>query len=133
MVSTAVTCGIRVSVQPRYLAHRSDPAAGRYVFAYTVLIVNEGTDPAQLLTRHWIITDAAGTVEEVRGPGVVGETPRLEPGEAFQYTSGCILRTPRGTMHGTYQMVRDDGEAFDVEIPAFVLYAPTPESDRYLN
>ena len=132
-VSTAVTNGIRVSVEALYLPHHSDPAEDRYVFAYTVVIANDGAEPAKLRTRHWIITDAYGEVEEVRGAGVVGEQPYLAPGQAFQYTSGCVLKTPRGTMHGTYQMVRDDGGEFDAEIAPFVLAAPKAESDRYLN
>ncbi len=132
-VSEAVTQGIRVSVHPQYLPHRSNPAEQRYMFAYTVVITNDGDRAARLETRHWIITDGTGHVEEVRGPGVVGEFPHLQPGQAFQYTSGCVLETPRGTMHGTYQMVRDDGEKFDAVIAPFVLAAPTPDSDRYLN
>jgi ApaG protein len=132
-VSSALTQGIRVSVESLYLPQHSDPEIPRYVFAYTVVIANEGDRPARLVTRHWIITDAAGEVEEVRGPGVVGETPHLRPGQAFQYTSGCALKTPRGTMHGAYQMVRDDGEEFDAEIAPFALRAPTPDADRYLN
>lgn len=122
--STATTEGIRVSVRSRYLAEQSAPDQGRYVFAYTIVIANHGTRTAQLRTRHWIITDARGTIEEVRGDGVVGEQPRLEPGEQFQYTSGCVLKTPLGTMQGTYQMVRDDGDEFDAEIATFSLVAP---------
>jgi len=109
------------------------PSERRYAFAYTVVIANEGTAPAKLMTRHWIITDGLGVVEEVQGPGVVGEQPHLGPGQQFQYTSGCVLKTPRGTMHGTYQMVRDSGEGFDAEIAPFVLAAPTPDSERFLN
>jgi ApaG protein len=99
-----LTEGIRVRVQSHYLADQSSPRDDRYVFAYTITISNEGTRTAQLRTRHWIITDARGTVEEVRGDGVVGEQPRLSPGQSFQYTSGCVLTTPVGTMHGTYRM-----------------------------
>ena len=122
-----------MSVESRYLPQHSVPSEDRYVFAYTVVIANEGASTAQLMTRHWIITDGRGEVEEVRGPGVVGEQPRLAPGQEFQYTSGCVLKTPRGTMHGTYQMTRDDGDEFDAEIAPFVLSAPTPDSERYLN
>jgi ApaG protein len=98
--STTVTEGIRVVVRSAYLSDQSLPLANRYVFAYTVLIANEGTEPAQLRTRHWIITDGNGKVEEVRGPGVVGQEPFLEPGEHFEYTSGCVLPTPRGQKIG---------------------------------
>lgn len=132
-MSSAITEGIRVTVEALYLPQHSNPDEHRYMFAYTVVIANEGDEPAQLQTRHWIITDAHGEVEEVRGPGVVGETPHLAPGQEFQYTSGCVLNTPRGTMHGTYQMVRDGGAGFDAVIAPFVLSAPIPDSDRYLN
>jgi ApaG protein len=123
-VSSAVTEGIRVSVQANYVAAESAPRAKRYVFTYTVKIVNEGNAPAQLRSRHWIITDGAGKVEEVRGPGVVGQQPHLRPGEQFEYTSGCVLTTPRGEMRGTYQMVRPDGSHFDATIAAFSLLLP---------
>ncbi len=123
-MSNAVTEGIRVSVKSEYLADQSVPASKRYVFAYTVRIENEGSEPAQLRTRHWIITDGSGKVEEVRGPGVVGQTPYLRPGERFEYTSGCVLQTPRGDMHGTYQMHRPDGREFDAVIARFVLALP---------
>lgn len=132
-MSSATTQGIRVSVDTQYLPMHSDPDSERYVFSYTILIENVGTQPARLETRHWLITDAVGVVEEVKGPGVVGETPHLSPGEQFRYTSGCALKTPRGTMHGTYQMVRDDGDEFDAEIAPFLLTAPVPESERFLN
>jgi ApaG protein len=122
--STAVTEGIRVVVRSAYLANQSLPLANRYVFAYTVLIANEGTEPAQLRTRHWIITDGEGKVEEVRGPGVVGQEPLLKPGEHFEYTSGCVLRTARGQMHGTYQMHRPGGRVFDATIAPFLLALP---------
>jgi ApaG protein len=122
--STAVTEGIRVVVRSAYLADQSLPLANRYVFAYTVLIANEGTEPAQLRTRHWIITDGEGKVEHVRGPGVVGQEPYLKPGEHFEYTSGCVLRTPRGQMHGTYQMHRSNGLVFDALIAPFLLALP---------
>jgi ApaG protein len=130
--STAVTGGIRVRVESAYLEDRSSPRDDRYVFAYTITISNEGPASAQLKTRHWIITDARGTVEEVRGDGVVGEQPRLAPGQSFQYTSGCVLNTPIGTMHGSYRFWRDDGSYFDAEIAAFSLAAPmsrTPTAD----
>src|ERR1700758_3781023 len=122
--STATTEGIRVSVKSQYLADQSVPANKRYVFAYTVTIANEGAEPVQLQTRHWIITDGTGKVEEVKGPGVVGQTPYLRPGEQFEYTSGCILQTARGQMHGTYQMVRPDGRMFDAVIAPFLLALP---------
>jgi ApaG protein len=122
--SSAVTDGIRVRVQSHYLADQSSPPDDRYVFAYTITISNEGTSTAQLRTRHWIITDGRGTVEEVRGDGVVGEQPRLSPGQSFQYTSGCVLRTPIGTMQGTYRMWKDDGSYFDAQIAPFSLASP---------
>ena len=122
--SSAVTEGIRVTVRSQYLPDQSVPGSKRYVFAYTVRIENEGSEPAQLRTRHWVITDGAGKVEEVRGPGVVGQTPFLRPGEHFEYTSGCILQTARGDMRGTYQMVRPDGREFDAAIARFVLALP---------
>jgi ApaG protein len=122
--STALTEGIRVSVRSQYVADQSVPLAQRYVFAYTVRIANEGIEPAQLRTRHWVITDAGGKMEEVRGPGVVGQTPYLRPGEHFEYTSGCVLQTSRGQMHGSYQMYRPDGRMFEAEIAPFMLALP---------
>ena len=122
--STALTEGIRVSVRSQYVADQSVPLAQRYVFAYTVRIDNEGVEPAQLRTRHWVITDAGGKMEEVRGPGVVGQTPYLRPGEHFEYTSGCVLQTSRGQMHGSYQMYRPDGRMFEAEIAPFMLALP---------
>ena len=122
--SNAVTDGIRVTVRSQYVPDQSSPAGKRYVFAYTVRILNEGPSPAQLRTRHWIITDGNGKVEEVRGPGVVGQTPLLRPGEHFEYTSGCVLTTPRGEMRGTYQMERPDGVGFDAIIAPFLLALP---------
>jgi len=124
LVSTAVTRGIRVTVESRYIAEQSMPSAQHYVFAYHVTISNQGTVTAQLRARHWIITDGEGNVQEVRGPGVVGEQPVLRPGEQFEYTSGCVLPTPRGSMHGTYQMVTDGGEQFEAEIASFPLALP---------
>ena len=123
-MSTAVTEGIRVTVESVYVADQSAPRAQRYVFAYTVKISNEGAEGAQLRTRHWIITDGNGKVEEVRGPGVVGQQPFLRPGDHFEYTSGCVLPTPRGHMHGTYQMHRPDGTMFDATIASFQLALP---------
>jgi ApaG protein len=123
-MSEALTKGIRVSVESVYLPDRSSPGTHQYVFAYTVRIANEGPQTAQLRTRHWVITDGNGKVQEVRGEGVVGKQPVLEPGEAFEYTSGCVLETPHGTMHGTYQMVRNDGVEFDAEIAPFLLAVP---------
>lgn len=123
-VSTAVTDGIRVTVESTYVPEQSSPRGHRYVFAYTVRIVNEGLDEAQLKSRHWVITDAKGKVEEVRGAGVVGQQPRLRPGEKFEYTSGCVLETSRGQMRGAYQMERSDGSRFEADIAAFALSMP---------
>ena len=116
-------------VQSLYLPDQSSPSDDRYVFAYTITISNESTRPAQLRTRHWIITDARGAIEEVRGDGVVGEQPRLAPGQSFQYTSGCALTTSVGTMHGTYRFWRDDGSYFDAVIAPFSLCAPIRNED----
>lgn len=115
---------INVDVNTAYLAEQSDPSSDRYVFAYTVTISNAGTASAQLISRHWIITDAENVVQEVKGLGVVGEQPLLQPGESFEYTSGTALATPVGTMRGTYQMVAEDGNKFDAEIPQFTLSMP---------
>jgi ApaG protein len=123
-VSVAVTQGIRVEVRAEFRPERSAPAARRFLFTYTVRLANEGSDPARLESRHWIITDANGQHEEVRGEGVVGQKPRLAAGETFEYTSFCILRTPFGSMRGSYQMVREDGRTFDAEIAAFTLAVP---------
>jgi ApaG protein len=123
-VSSAVTHGIRVAVQSEFRADRSDPATGRWIYTYTVRIANEGGAPAQLVARHWVITDAHGDREEVVGDGVVGQQPTLEPGEHFDYTSFCVLKTPHGSMRGTYRMVREDGTTFDAEIAPFPLVAP---------
>ncbi len=108
----------------QFIDGQSDPAADRFVFAYTINIRNEGSVPAQLMSRHWIITDANGNVREVHGPGVVGEQPNIQPGEGFQYSSGAVLETPVGTMHGSYQMVAADGVAFDAAIKPFSLAIP---------
>lgn len=117
----------------KYLAHQSAPTNNRFVFSYEVTITNDGPDTVQLRTRHWVITDAQQRVEEVRGEGVVGEKPKLESGQSFQYTSGCILKTTFGTMHGSYQMYRADGTRFDAEIPAFLLAAPFAGAGGPLN
>jgi ApaG protein len=115
---------ISINVNTSYLAEQSDPASDRYVFAYTITIANTGTVAAQLISRHWIITDAENVTQEVKGLGVVGEQPLLRPGESFEYTSGTAMATPVGTMHGTYQMVAEDGNKFDAEIPVFTLSMP---------
>jgi len=115
---------ISITVNTAYLADQSDPASDRYVFSYTITIANSGTVAAQLISRHWIITDAENVTQEVKGLGVVGEQPLLRPGESFEYTSGTAMATPVGTMHGTYQMVADDGNKFEAEIPRFTLSMP---------
>ena len=123
-MSNAVTNGILVTVRSQYIPERSSISGKQYAFAYTVKIANQGPVTTRLESRHWIITDAVGHVEEVRGPGVVGVQPRLRPGEAFEYTSGTPLTTPSGIMVGTYQMESESGERFDVNIPAFSLDSP---------
>ena len=115
---------INVDVDTLYIESESSPVNSQYVFAYTITITNEGTEAAKLMTRHWVITDANGHVEEVHGDGVVGEQPYLRPGEGFQYTSGAVLKTPVGTMSGSYQMLADNGSNFDAEIPEFILSSP---------
>jgi len=115
---------IRVDVETNYVEEQSDPKERRFVFAYTITLRNEGQMPAKLLTRHWIITDADGKVQEVRGDGVVGEQPHLKPGQGFRYSSGTMIATPVGAMQGSYQMVSDDGERFDAPIPPFRLAMP---------
>lgn len=115
---------INVSVASDYLPEQSHPQRERYVFAYTVTIRNQGSESARLLSRHWILTDANGQVQEVRGDGVVGEQPHLRPGETYKYTSGTEITTPIGSMHGSYQMIADDGTHFDAPIPAFSLASP---------
>jgi ApaG protein len=122
--SEAVTNNVRVEVESRYAPELSQPFQGQWVFHYTVRITNEGDETVQLLSRHWIITNAMGYTEEVKGPGVVGEQPVLAPGEAFQYTSRSPLTTSTGLMKGTYQMVTEDGTHFDVEIAPFALHEP---------
>jgi ApaG protein len=120
----ATTRDITVTVQPRYLDDQSVPDAGHFVWAYHVHIHNNSGETVQLLTRHWVITDAEGRVHEVRGEGVIGKQPILRPGESFEYASGTPLSTPSGMMMGTYQMQGDDGERFDIDIPAFSLDSP---------
>jgi ApaG protein len=116
---------IAISVETRYLPEQSSPEQTHFAFAYQVTIENKGQRTAQLLNRHWIITDAEGRVQEVRGPGVIGEQPVLHPGERFQYTSGAVLPTPVGSMHGSYEMLADDGRSFEVPIPPFRLAVAT--------
>ena len=111
----------RVEVEPRFLPEQSAPSQGLYSFSYTITITNTGEVPSQLISRHWVISNSAGEREEVKGLGVVGQQPLLKPGEAFQYTSGCRLRTPTGSMQGSYFCVAEDGERFEVQIPAFML------------
>lgn len=115
---------ITVKVHTTYLPEQSDEALDRYVFAYTIVLSNAGTVPAQLISRHWIISDGSGGVQEVRGLGVVGEQPLLKPGDSFEYTSGTAISTPVGSMKGSYQMVAEDGLRFDAAIPEFILSVP---------
>jgi ApaG protein len=124
MTSEAITRNVRVRVRTRYDPARSNPADNLWFFEYTVQISNEGTDTVQLVSRHWIITDALNQVHEVKGLGVVGKQPVLAPGEEFEYTSGCPLTTPFGSMRGTYQMLTDRQERFDIEVAPFVLTEP---------
>lgn len=126
-----VTQDIQVTVLTEFVPERSDADEATYFWAYTVEISNQGGETVQLTARHWRITDGNGRLEEVRGPGVVGEQPVLKPGESFRYTSGCPLSTPSGIMTGTYKMVTDKGNAFDVEIPVFSL--DSPYASRVLN
>jgi len=115
---------IRVDVETAYIAAQSNPAENRFVFSYTITIRNQGDVPAKLLTRHWVITDSNGKVQEVRGEGVVGEQPHIRPGDGYRYSSGAVLETPVGSMHGAYQMVNDRGETFDAPIAPFRLAMP---------
>ncbi len=124
MMSETITRGVAISVRSFYVAERSDPAKDYYFFAYRVRIANVGNEAVQLISRHWVITDGENHVEEVQGPGVVGEQPVLEPDQAFEYTSACPLPTRVGTMHGTYQMVLEGGTGFDAEIAPFTLAVP---------
>ena len=119
-----VKYNIRVTSDTVYVEEQSDPATDRYVFAYTITIENSGLITAQLLNRHWIITDASGRIQEVKGEGVVGEQPVLEPGGSFRYSSAAMIETPVGSMYGTYEMVAEDGIRFDAQIPAFSLSVP---------
>ncbi len=128
---TAITRDIEVTVAPQFLPDRSDPDDSRYFWAYTIEISNHGRLSVQLTARHWMITDANGRSEEVKGPGVVGEQPILTPGTSFRYTSGCPLSTPSGIMKGLYRMVNEEGEVFDVTIPAFSL--DSPYAKRIIN
>ena len=128
---TATTRDITVRVRPQFLVEQSDPGTDRYFWLYSIQIENGGTETVQLLNRHWVITNAVGHVEEVQGPGVVGEQPVLGPGESFQYTSGCPLKTPSGVMVGSYEMAGLDGPRFDIDIPAFSL--DSPHQARQLN
>jgi ApaG protein len=118
----------RIESEPHFLPEQSDPAAGRYAFAYTITITNTGQVPAQLISRHWVIEEASGRTEEVKGLGVVGEQPLLQPGQGFRYTSGCLLRTSHGIMHGSFFFVAVDGYQFDVPIAAFLLQSDSPGS-----
>jgi len=128
---TATTRAMQVTVRPQYLPDESDPDKSQFVWAYQVRIENKGDIAVQLRSRHWKITDALGRQQDVKGPGVVGKTPMLRPGEVFEYTSGTSLSTPSGFMGGSYQMVSESGENFDIEIPTFSLDAPAAE--RRLN
>jgi len=127
----ALTCGVRIHVTPLYVEEESSPEEGRYFWAYTIDITNVRSDSIRLRSRHWRITDAHGRTEEVRGPGVVGQTPVIAPGASFRYTSGCALTTPSGIMVGSYQMTSETGELFNVVIPAFSL--DSPHARRSLN
>jgi ApaG protein len=124
LTSEALTEGVLVHVEARYSAEHSDPQRSRWFFLYTIRIANEGEHAVQLLSRHWTIRDATGHVEEVRGDGVVGAQPRLEPGESFEYTSGCPLRTPYGSMEGTFHMVCEDQSSFEAQVARFELQQP---------
>lgn len=127
----AITRNIRVTVRPQYLVNQSDPDEGKFVWAYTIGLENLGRETVTLLSRHWIITDGIGRVQEVKGDGVVGETPTLEPGQQFEYTSGCPLNTSSGFMVGSYQMTTKHGEIFVIAIPAFSL--DSPDEQRKVN
>lgn len=128
---TAVTQEIRVDVEPTYLENQSEPDEGQFVWAYSVRIANEGARTVQLISRYWHITDALGRIQKVRGAGVIGEQPVIDPGKAYEYSSGTLLPTPSGIMRGNYQMRYDSGEKFEIEIPAFSL--DTPHETRKLN
>ncbi len=128
---TSVTRDIQIVVMPQFLADRSEPDEGQFFWAYTIEITNLGRESVQLVARHWVITDGNGVVEEVQGPGVVGEQPVIPPGESFRYTSGCPLTTPSGIMVGSYRMLDASGRPFEAEIPAFSL--DSPYAKRILN
>ena len=128
---TAVTHRVKVTVEPTFDPERSDPDAGRFFWLYAIEIANLGDNPVRLVERHWRITSANGHQEDVRGPGVVGEQPTIQPGESFRYTSGCPLLTPSGVMVGEYRMIGPDGQAFEVAIPAFSL--DSPHARRVMN
>jgi ApaG protein len=127
----ATTRNLRVNVVPQFVEAQSQPSDGRYFWAYTIEIRNTGPETVQLISRYWHITDETGHVEEIRGPGVIGETPVLKPGETFRYTSGCPLTTPSGIMQGSYQMTTDKGEQFSIVVPAFSL--DLPDARRRMN
>ena len=122
--ASAETRGVKIDVVPRFVSEQSEPDNQRWLFAYRITISNTGDEPVQLVSRHWIITNGNGIVQNVQGAGVVGQQPRMRPGEGFQYVSACPLDTAVGTMHGTYQMITDGGEEFDAEVPMFVLADP---------
>jgi ApaG protein len=129
--SEAVTRGIRVRVVSQFSPERSQPSNNQWFFLYTVTIANEGAETVQLISRHWLITNGLGHVDEVRGPGVIGKQPKLAPGESFEYTSGSPLATPFGRMEGTYRMVTSNGEEFDATIAPFTLSEPYSDRDAY--
>jgi ApaG protein len=127
MANVAITRGIAVTVEPTYLEAKSTPGTSQYFWAYRVIIENQGRETVQLLSRHWMITNARGEYTEVKGPGVIGEQPFLKPGESYSYMSGALLNTPSGMMGGSYQMESDKNEQFDIEIPTFSLNSPNPD------
>ncbi len=128
--SEAITQGIKIQVEPEYVPEQSSPELGKYLFAYRVTLTNEGDKWAKLISRHWIIINADGDREDVDGPGVVGYTPELSPGESFEYTSFCTLNTNWGTMEGSYQMIRENGDMFNADIARFYLYDPAMVSSE---
>lgn len=127
---TKRTNGVRIDVDTYYIAEKSVPSMNQYLFGYEITITNENPEAVQLLHRHWVITDALGRVEEVKGPGVIGKQPRLKPGDSFTYDSFCPLPTPFGSMRGTYKMMRDNGEFFEVDVPLFNL-VQSKESEQH--
>ncbi len=120
-MSNTTTQDIQIEVETQYILEQSKPEQNHYFFAYHIIITNHGKESVQLISRHWVITDENGQVEEVKGPGVVGEQPLIEPGESYEYTSFCPFKTPSGSMHGSYQMLTSEGETFDAKIPLFHL------------